>query len=150
MKAAWYTKKWVIVLLHMAAWTFFISLPYLLRSPENDKPHEHKEPDNHNPVFYFFVLMSATWAASFYLNAYILIPRLIYKKKYWQFTMAHVATFVCTMIVKYFLSLLFFSSSNLSVRDVFFNLLIYLFIFGLSTAYQLIGDKVKSDKLAQE
>lgn len=150
MKAAWYTKKWVIVLLHVAAWIFFISLPYLLRSPENDRQPVHKEANNQNPFFYFFLCMSISWAISFYLNAYILIPRLIYKKKYWQFAAANASTFAGTLVVKYFLSLLFFKSANFDVRDIFFNFLIYLFIFGLSTAYQLIGDKVASDKLAQE
>ena len=151
MKAAWYTKKWVNILLHLAAWVFFISLPYLLRRSDNDQHNDdHKEKNNNDPFFYFFMCMTITWAICFYLNAYVLIPRLIYKKKYWQFAVAHVFTFAATMVVKNFLSLIFFKSGHTDLRDISFNFLIYMFIFGLSTAYQLIRDKVKSDKLQQE
>ena len=150
MKAAWYTKKWVVILLHAAAWLFFFSLPYLLRNPDNEKRQDHRQNNDGDPFYYFFICMSILWCMSFYLNAYLLIPKLIYRKKYWQFAGAHVLVFISIFIIKYFLSILIFKSSHIDTRDVFFNLLIYLFIFGLSTAYQLIGDKVKSDKLQQE
>jgi two-component system LytT family sensor kinase len=150
MKAAWYTKKWVIVLLHVAAWVFFFSLPYLLRSPENNRQPAHKETNGTDPGFYFGLIMNFSWVLLFYFNARLLIPLLIYKKKYWQFTAAHAVTFICLLAYAYLLSLLIFKSVNFNSRNVFFNFLIYLFVFGLSTAYQLIGDKVKSDSLVQE
>jgi two-component system, LytTR family, sensor kinase len=150
MKAAWYSKKWVIVLLHVAAWVFFFSLPYLLRSPENNKQPAPRQSGGTDPGFYFSICMNISWATLFYFNAYILIPKFIYKKKYWQFTAAHAIAFICMLIEINLLFILFFKSTHFDSRNVFFNFLIYLFIFSLSTAYQLIGDKVKSDKLAQE
>lgn len=150
MKAAWYTKKWVIILLHVAAWAFFFSLPYLLRSPENDRPAVHKNTSGHDAGFYFSMAMNTSWVILFYLNVYLLIPILIYKKKYWQFTAAHALIFICMLGEVYILSLLFFKPFHFDSRNVFFTFLVYLFVFALSTAYQLIGDKVKSDKLMQE
>ena len=50
----------------------------------------------------------------------------------------------------YLLVSLFFNRSHYETRILFFNLLIYVFIFALGTAYQLIKDKINSDKLAQE
>ena len=149
MKAAWYTKKWVTVLLHAAAWAVFFSLPYLLRSPENEK-QPVRESHNADPGFYFSLIMNCSWVLLFYFNAFVLIPRLIYKKRYWQFTVAHIITFVCFLAEVYLLVTLFFKPDHYTTRTIFFNFLIYLFIFALSTAYQLIKDKVQGDKLAQE
>jgi len=148
MKAAWYSKKWVIVLLHVAAWTFFFSLPYLLRSPENERPSKPANESDHG--FYFSWIMNFSWAAMFYFNIFVLIPRYIYKKKYWQFAAAHFVTFACVLLEVYLLFSLLFNRSHYETRTIFFNLLIYVFIFALGTAYQLIKDKINSDKLAQE
>ncbi len=150
MKAAWYTKKWVIILLHAAAWIFFFSLPHLLRSPENEKQPTPKSGTGSDPAFYFSLIMNLSWVVLFYVNAYLLIPRFMYKKKYGQFAAWHIVLFVLMVTEVNLLSALFFKEMHFNSRNIFFNLLIYLFIFGLSTAYQLIGDKVKSDKLAQE
>lgn len=150
MKTAWYSKKWVIVLLHIAAWTLLFSLPYLLRSPENEKPQEAGHSKESGAGLYFSWLMNFTWMAIFYFNAFVLIPYFIYKKKYWQFAVAHLGVFLLLLGEIYLLFLLFFSKVHYNSRTIFFNLLIYVFIFALSTAYQLIKDKVESDKLAQE
>jgi two-component system, LytTR family, sensor kinase len=150
MKAAWYTKKWAIVLMHVAAWVFFFSLPYLLRSPEHNKQPAPKPANVNDAGFYFSIVMNLSWASLFYFNAYILIPKFIYKKRYWQFTVAHFAVFLCMLGEVHLVSLLFFKSAEFNSRYVFFNFLIYLFIFSLSTAYQLIADKIKFDKLVQE
>ena len=148
MKAAWYSKKWVVILLHVAVWTFFFSLPYLLRSPENEKPSNPAHASDHG--FYFSWIMNFSWVSLFYFNTYILIPRYIYKKKYWQFAAAHFITFTCVLLEVYLLFSLLFNPAHYDTRAIFFNLLIYLFIFALSTAYQLIKEKINSDKLAQE
>jgi len=149
MKAAWYSKKWVNVLLHVAAWTFFFSLPYLLRSPENEKPSP-KSSNGADHGFYFSWIMNFSWVALFYFNAYVLIPRYIYKKKYWQFTVSQLLTFSVLLVYVYLLMNVYFKPSHYNSRTIFFNFLIYLFIFALSTAYQLIKDKINSDKLVQE
>src|SRR4051812_1189085 len=149
MKAAWYNKKWVVALLHVAAWTFFFSLPYLLRSPEQERPMP-KNAAKEDTGFYFSIFMNCSWAVVFYLNAYGLIPKLIYKKQYGSFAIVHLLLFVGMVTEVQLLSLLFFKQAHFNSRTVFFNFLIYLFVFALSTAYQLIADKVKSDQLMQE
>ncbi len=149
MKPAWYSRKWVIFLLHVAAWTFFFSLPYLLRSPDHDNrpPKSDKESDAGT---YFSWIMNFSWLAVFYFNAYVLVPYFIHKKKYWQFVIAQLATFLTILAEVYLLSVVLFKRTNFESRTVFFNLLIYLFFFALGTTYQLIKDKIQSDALAQE
>ncbi|MFT3934619.1 MAG: histidine kinase [Chitinophagaceae bacterium] len=149
MKAAWYSKKWVVVLLHVAAWTFFFSLPYLLRSPEHDnRPKTEERPDAST---YFSWILNFSWLAVFYFNAYVLVPRFIlHRKKYWQFTAAQIVTYLAILTEVYLLSIFFFKRTDFESRAIFFNLLIYVFFFALGTTYQLIKDKIQSDALAQE
>ena len=45
MAKAWYQKRPVAVLLHIAVWALFFSLPYLLRPPYNQE-QPHQEPYN--------------------------------------------------------------------------------------------------------
>ncbi len=149
MKAAWYSKKWVTVSLHVAAWLLVFALPYLLRTPENEKPST-RESHGNDTGFYFSLIMNGSWILLFYFNAFVLIPRFIYKKKYWQFTVAHIVTFAVVLVEVYALVTIFFKPERYNSRTAFFNFLIYLFIFGMSTAYQLIKDKVDSDKREQE
>jgi len=149
MKASWYSKKWVTVSLHVAAWVLFFALPYLLRTPENEKPPS-RETHNDDAGYYFSLIMNCTWIMLFYFNAFILIPRFIYKKKYWQFTVTHLGTFTIVLALVYTLITVFFKPNHYNSRTAFFNFLIYLFIFAMSTAYQLIKDKVNSDKREQE
>ena len=142
MKLAWYSKKWITVLLHVAAWTLLFSLPYLLSPSGNDKhPSEHKPPDNRSNYNYW--ILNLLWVAFFYFNAYVLIPLFIYKKKYWQSVLSHLVTFACILSVAMLIN-------HFDYRTVFFTIFIYLFFFALSTAFQLISDRIASEKLAKE
>ena len=86
MKKAWYAKKWITVLLHAVAWVLLFSLPYLLRPSYN--PNEAKPPQPLNPNILFIIgrISDALLITFFYLNAGMLIPRLLYKKKYTVYT----------------------------------------------------------------
>ncbi|HLX91908.1 MAG TPA: histidine kinase [Puia sp.] len=151
MKRAWYSKKWVIFLIHAAAWALLFSLPHLLSSAGNPKQPPQKDSRRDSLGIYFSVIMDFSWIVYFYLNAYIIVIRFLYKKKYWQFALVEV---ICISILVTEAGLLFrfiFGAGLFNLRGLLFiNILIYLFFFALSTAYQLITEKVKSDKLASE
>ena len=83
IKLPWYSKKWVIILLHIAVWLLMFSLPFLLRTTYDSKPHKPEPP--HYGWVYLYAATAIIWIAFFYFNAYILIPKLIYKKKYWMY-----------------------------------------------------------------
>ncbi len=150
MKPAWYNRKWATISFHLAAWIFFFSLPYLLRSPDNEKPAAATAHHGPDLGLYFTLVMSSIWAVLFYLNVHRLIPAFIFKKKYWEFALVHAFIFIVILGAVHLFSFVFFGRISFNYRSVFFNFLIYLFIFGLSTAYRLIGDKIKSDTLLQE
>src|SRR5438046_10632543 len=85
MSSKCYSKKWVTVLLHTAAWILLFSLPYLLRPSLNDS-----SPGKQNPgsalMHLRYALNNLIYIGFFYLNAGLLIPQFIYKRNYKQYT----------------------------------------------------------------
>ena len=139
MKIAWYSKKWVIVLLHIAVWILFFSLPFLLSSPSRNNEPAHADPkvSAHNIIFRY--VMNLSWVIFFYLNAYFLIPKFINKKKYGLYALFLGLAFAWLMIQGW----IFF-------HDILFGFFVFLFFLASSTAFQMIRDKLRNDKLAKE
>jgi len=150
MKKQWYSKKWMIVLLHAAAWIFLFSLPYLLRPSYNDNP----PPNNHghaNRNFYFSLIMDLSWIAVFYLNAFVLIPQLIYKKRTWMYAVVSLLIFAWLIFQTWILFQLFMNPANYNSRmHLLFSFFIFLFILASSTAYQMINDRIRTERMLKE
>ncbi|MBS1918184.1 MAG: histidine kinase [Bacteroidetes bacterium] len=151
MKQPWYSRRWFVVALHICAWALLFSLPYLLRTVSDHDHHpQHDKDDKSNAGTYVSIFMNLAWVALFYLNAFVLIPRLIYKKRYLQFTGLHVLLMLCAILEFSILMKIFFSDLGFDLKPALFNFFIYLFIAALSTAYKLISDKINADKLVSE
>src|SRR6266581_4259845 len=77
------------VLLHIAGWIVFLSLP-LLFSPESLSLHAYlaNPPTQRDLISYVLVL------AVFYLNFYWLIPQLYFRKRYLSFLLIGVISFI--------------------------------------------------------
>lgn len=82
-KQAWYSRRWAQVALHVIAWVTLFSLPYLLR-PSPDQRHA-PDPDEHLWQIHY-IINAFVLILFFYLNAGVLIPKLVYRKKYLQFS----------------------------------------------------------------
>lgn len=148
MKVAWYSKKWKVIL-HAAAWILIFSLPYLLRPSVNNEDTPKHAGNNHN--YYFSLVMNLSWIALFYFNALFLIPRLVYKKKYWLYASVLIITFGWLITQTWILFQLFMDPADYNIRKhLLFSFFIFLFILASSTAFQMIRDKIRSDKLAKE
>src|SRR5215831_18072375 len=78
MKVAWYNKKAMIVLFHALAWTTIYSLPFLIRTSNNDDSHR---PPPEAGFLYFYIVTRFFWIGFFYLNALYLFPKLVLQKK---------------------------------------------------------------------
>ena len=85
MNTQWYTKKWVGISLHGLFWILFFISPLLLRPVMDNKAS--LAPSEYRSFFFLHFLNNLMRMALFYSNAYILIPRLIYKKKYGQYVL---------------------------------------------------------------
>jgi len=152
MKKAWYAKKWITVLLHAVAWVLLFSLPVLLRPSHN--PNEVKTPEQVDTTIIFIVsrISDVILITFFYLNAALLIPRLLYKRKYIVYTASIIFSFAFYVLLMWLLWVNFtHPDHNFSFdRHLFFSTFIFLFILACSTAYKTIRDKIISDQLAKE
>jgi two-component system, LytTR family, sensor kinase len=152
MKQPWYSRKWVVTILHIASWTLLFSLPFLLR-PSYENNGAHQEQHNHNDVnsLIKYCLTDLLWISFFYLNAYVLIPRLIYKKKYWEYVLTQIAVFVLLIICDWILFEQFLKGRVYQLKPaILFVIFPYLFVLAASTAFQMIRDKMKADQLIKE
>jgi two-component system LytT family sensor kinase len=94
MKQPWYSRKWVVITLHISAWVLLFALPFLLRpSYESNAAHKEQHNDDFNSILKY-ILNDLLWISFFYLNAYVLIPRFIYKKKYWEYSLLQIAIII--------------------------------------------------------
>ena len=150
MKTAWYNRKWGIIILHMAAWVLLFSLPALLTSSHNSEQQNNpKENDLLKTIFVW--AMNGTWVLFFYINALVLIPRFVYKNKYGLFVTIQLFILIELLTQS---ALLFGAMSDkehfVLGRHILFNFFIYLFFLSCSTAYQVVKDKIKADRINTE
>lgn len=151
MKKDWYAKKWITVLIHALAWILLFSLPYLLRPSYNPNEAKPPEPQNSNILFIITRISDVLLILFFYMNAQLLIPRLLYSKKYALFIVSIAFSFVSYVAIigilrKKFVSTEYFSWN----KHFFFSTFIFLFILSCSIAYKTIRDKIIADNLAKE
>jgi len=152
MKKAWYAKKWMAVLLHLTAWVLLFSLPYLLKPPINTNEQQHLEPGNPTVTFIVSRINDLMLIVFFYLNSLLLVPRFLYKKKYFFYTLSILISFTFFVVASWLLAI------NLKTvyhgfsfrRHVFFCFFIFVFILACSIAYKTIRDKIIADNLAKE
>jgi LytS/YehU family sensor histidine kinase len=150
VKTAWYKKKWVIVCLHAAAWLLLFSLPYLLRPSFNEnstRPSGRRQEES----FLFSMFMDLSWIALFYLNALLLIPKLVYNKKFWIYTGTVLVIFAWLMTQTWLLFQVFMPAAHYNFRGhLLITFFIFLFMLASSTAYKLIYDRIVEERLEKE
>lgn len=147
MKIAWYSKKWVVVLLHTISWVAIFALPFLMRT-SNDQ--QHKPPPD--PGFlYFYIVTRFLWTGFFYLNAHSLYPRFVNKKKFWIYIISQLVVLFIISILTNICFNIFVKNSPYDIVNFFvFNIFTYFFILAASTAYRVVLDKMRTDKLMRE
>ncbi|MDO9373440.1 MAG: histidine kinase [Bacteroidota bacterium] len=153
MNKTWYAKKWLTVLIHSAAWVLLFSLPYLLRPSYNADAPPKPDQDEHDRINFILARINdVILVGFFYLNALVLIPSLMYRKKYAAYTGAILACFAVVLFSGFLLRLNFGpTDAHFTFRkQLFFSTFIFIFILACSSAYKTIRDKILSDNLAKE
>lgn len=150
MSAQWYTKKWVGVSLHVLFWAIFFFFPYLLRPiMENENlPGQHRKYGGFIPLHFLNTILRILL---FYANANLLIPRLVYQKKYNQYALALLAA-VLFMLVwdRFFFNLLIEGMTHKVWNFFVFNLFPFFFIIIASTAFRIIQDRITDNQRNKE
>jgi two-component system, LytTR family, sensor kinase len=93
--------KILISLIHITAWVIFFSIPVLFFSPQH--PDETQDLKFQYQMFLKFLTSNILLISVFYTNAHIIIPRLLFKKKYFLYGLTLVLLFIgfisyCTFI----------------------------------------------------
>jgi two-component system LytT family sensor kinase len=148
IKPAWYSRKWAQIFLHTVIWMTLFSLPSLLR------PSEHHGPDSESDEAMkriHYIVTSILLTGFFYLNATVLIPKLIYRKKYLEFVIVILALFAALLTYKWAFFNVFMSYKRYELGpEIIFSFFPLTFMLACSTAWRMIRDKMNSDKLASD
>ncbi|HLX67357.1 MAG TPA: histidine kinase [Puia sp.] len=147
-----YSRRWVIILTHVAVWAIVLALPYLLNSRHDDSRPQQARPYDRQ-LFYLGLLMNFLWFAPFYLNAYVLTPRLFFRKKYVAYVASLGLLFSAVMAMDAFLFIVVLgipSSRYSLLRGTLFHGSTFLLVIAISTVYRLVKDRMAADKAAQQ
>ncbi|CAN5492224.1 histidine kinase [soil metagenome] len=144
----WGEGKGLRVLMHIASWLVVFSLPYLLRLIYDQ--NAAKNPDSQG-FLYLSLLTGLLWAVTFYLNAYLLVPKFLNKRKYlWYFISLVVLFFVLINIHGVFFRNLIVGKPFKLLISAAWNVPAYLLSLAASTIYQLVKERVEHKRLVQE
>lgn len=140
------SKRWKRILLHTIVWLMVFSLPYLLRLYDN----RLRENPDAIQFFYLGNLTSICWVFTFYLNAYVFIPKFLYPRKYGILVVLLLVTYsVAIALHSLFYELIITNRPYRLMNAISFNLPPFLMCVTASIAYRLIADKAKNDQLLQ-
>jgi two-component system, LytTR family, sensor kinase len=150
MSAQWYTKKWVAISLHVVFWALFFAYPFLLRPVMgNHKPGQNVF--NNSSIYVLITLNNFLRMLLFYTNAYVLIPKLIYRKKTASYGLVVVMALGVLLAFDWLFVSLLFPDADYRVLNFFaFNLPVFILIIIASAAYRIIRDRVEENQRNKE
>jgi two-component system, LytTR family, sensor kinase len=146
-QARWYNKKALMVMLHVSTWLLLFGLPVLLRQENPNRPSE----SGSGPFAYVIAAKYVIWAALFYFNAYFIIPRIIYKRRLWAYIFSLIAIFAILFVVDSALFYFIMGWRSFVLKSFLsFNLFPILFVLTASTAFRMVSDRIKEDRIKTE
>lgn len=152
-RRAWYERKWIQVGLHTAFWAGLMILPHLLiYQGAKSISKSNQPPPAAGALPTILELFSyGFFIALFYVNGAILTQRFLYARRYWAYVMVVLGIFCAKVLIFYPLLHAFHEDYEAGFSTYLVaNFLVLLFFLALSTAYQVIKDKVRADKLTQD
>ena len=150
MSSTWYQKKWVAIILHVSVWVFLFSLPFLLR-PYIGNNKAHPEEQQSAIQILRYIINDLIYIGFFYLNAGLLVPKVIHQRKYKQFAAAIVACFIALLVLTWLVFFKLVNASDFNLPGhILFNFFFFLFFFASSTAYCLIKDRIYTERITRE
>ncbi|HEX6890459.1 MAG TPA: histidine kinase [Chryseolinea sp.] len=157
----------LIIALHIIGWVTFVSVPFMffgpspigprsmhrdgLRPPPPGEGMDIPQPTDFdiNTMRLHSILFNVVLIGFFYLNMYVLIPKVLTKKSWVHYLVYVVLSFVifaiASEVINYILSAYAFRP-----RPFYFTSLNFLLVFGLSTALKLTSDRVQFERERKE
>ncbi|MEJ7586827.1 MAG: histidine kinase [Ferruginibacter sp.] len=150
MKPVWYTNRWITVLLHSLAWILLFSLPALFRASNNPNDAPHPQPVNETANIIISRINDAVLICFFYFNSLVLIPVLLYKKKYLLYCFALIICF-SLIVTQGGLLRNYSGAAHFNFRKhISISVFIFMFLLACSIAFRTIRDRIIADRNAQE
>jgi hypothetical protein len=152
------------MLLHFVAAATFIVLPLMFFGPPNNERHsppppgqfqrppgEGSEPGQmrHQDITAIqrhSVLFNVVLIAFFYLNMYLLVPRILTKKNWLYYAGGIVLCFLVVFALDRLIDFVMIRDGFRPGRPVYFVVINFLLVFGLSTALRLTSDRIKFER----
>ena len=133
------------VVFHLLFWGFFLSLPFLLRlsgTPSGPRP-AGPPPDN------LIVLANLLNIPLFYLNAYVLIPRVLKRKGVGWYVVGVAVSFTVFLVLgAYFRAWMFYQSHEIIVGV--WTVFPIIFLFAVSTSFRILSDYLDDERTYKE
>ena len=119
------------IFLHITIWAIVFLLPYVFNSEYNDSADDSN--DIESRFIYLDTITKVFWVMLFYLNAWVLIPVLFYKKKYLLYITVLIAFFAVTMQIHgLFFNMIMEGRTFNFFRSSSHNILAFLFTIAIS------------------
>ena len=146
----WYTRKWVVVSLHVLFWSLILVFPYLIKISVEHNSNSNTDNDAGN--FYLaFALENLMRALLFYVNAYFFIPKLAYSRRFGQYLTALLVTFCLLTAWNRFIYSLFMPGLHFRMWSyALFELPFYIILMLGSTAFRVVADKIREQQRVKE
>ena len=142
-------RKIITIVIHVFIWLAIFLLPYIINHEYDADPNRGRQP---RPEFRD--LDTATkicWLTLFYLNALLLVPRLLYKRRFVIYILALLGLFSGAMLLHGILYHLMIEGRSFNLlRSSAYNFVPFSFTIILSTAYQSIADQIRTERLLAE
>jgi two-component system LytT family sensor kinase len=148
MNAAWYNSKVVRIATHILIWMIALSLPYLLYS-HHDGDHGASAQDR--SFFSLNLLTDVFLVGPFYLNAYLLTPRLFNHKQYLLYAGANLLVLGVVMVMHAWLHSQFIPLGHFSIKGAAgFLLPTFLLVLAISTTFSVVKEKMREEKQSRQ
>jgi two-component system, LytTR family, sensor kinase len=126
---------YLTIAMHLVAWGVIFVLPFYNRPT----PPPGFDNDGRQTIFIYSNIVIAGF---FYLNAYVLIPKILFlKKNWWRYTLVIILAIIFVLIIGKYVD------SGRSRNPFIFP---FIISFAFSSAYRFFLDKMKEDRLIKE
>ena len=137
-------------MLHVSVWVFLFSLPFLLRPYIGNNKAQPEEQQSAIQILRY-IINDLIYIGFFYLNAGLLVPKVIHQRKYKQFAAAIVACFIALLVLTWLVFFKLVAAPDFNLPGhILFNFFFFLFFFASSTAYCLIKDRIYTERITRE
>lgn len=131
-------------LIHIFLWICVFTIPLILREGER----EHPEPFAIRPTY---VMNQLSMAALFYFNAFLLVPKVLYRRGFLIFLLSAVISILFLAVFVFGINHLFPAGHPFHFDHILLVLLFQgVFVLAISTSYRMFRDRANAEKVMKE